>query len=137
MAEATASQARFCSQCGQPVVVAGAVFCKECGARLAASGVLSELTSNSPSIIAFALSVMPGLGHFYSGRTGRAISWFLGVVFAYRVSSSLGVLMHVVCGVSAARAATLDAERRQMRRASRGLMPSRRRHRRAAHARSD
>jgi hypothetical protein len=138
MAEATASQPRFCSQCGRPVVVAGAVFCKECGARLTTSGTLGGLNASSPALVAFALSVMPGLGHFYSGRTGRAIGWFFGVVvIAYPVSFSLGVLMHLVCGVSAARAATLDAERRQMRRAGRGLMPSARRHRRAAYARSD
>ncbi len=113
MADTGATRARFCSQCGQPVMVAEAVFCKECGARLGGSGWLAEL--NAPAVVAFALSVMPGLGHFYAGRTGRAIGWFFAVLFAYGTSSSLGVLIHLVCAVSAARAATLDAERRGMR----------------------
>jgi hypothetical protein len=92
------------------VVVAEAMFCKECGARLGVAGWLGEL--NAPAPVAFVLSLVPGLGHFYAGRTGRAIGWFFGVLFAYGASSSLGVLIHLVCAVSAARAATLDAERR-------------------------
>jgi len=69
----------------------------------------------SPAMIACVLSLVPGLGHFYAGRTGRAIGWFFGTLFAYGTSSSLGVLIHLVCAVSAARAATLDAERRGLR----------------------
>lgn len=118
MTDTGATGARFCSQCGQPVVVAEAVFCKQCGARLGVAGWLGEMSS--PAVIAFVLSVVPGLGHFYAGRTGRAIGWFFGALFAYGASSSLGVLIHLVCAVSAARAATLDAERRGIR-ASRAL----------------
>jgi hypothetical protein len=93
-------------------MVAEAVYCKQCGARLGVAGWLGELSS--PAVIAFVLSVVPGLGHFYAGRTGRAIAWFFGTLFAYS-SLSLGVLIHLVCAVSAARAATLDAERRGLR----------------------
>ncbi|MGH7913876.1 MAG: hypothetical protein ACREPW_04405 [Candidatus Binataceae bacterium] len=118
MAETGATRARFCSQCGQPVTVAEAVFCKQCGARLGAAGWLGDISS--PALIAFVLSVVPGLGHFYAGRTGRAIGWLFGTVWAYKISLSLGVLIHLVCAVSAARAATLDAERRGIR-ASRTL----------------
>lgn len=99
-------------------MVAEAVFCKQCGAKLGGSGWLREL--NAPAAVAFALSVVPGLGHYYAGRTGRAIGWFFGVLFAYGTSLSLGLLIHLVCAVSAARAATLDAERRGIR-ASRAL----------------
>ncbi|HZZ06912.1 MAG TPA: hypothetical protein VFE43_00115 [Candidatus Binataceae bacterium] len=113
MAETGSTQARFCSQCGRPVVVAEAMFCKECGARLGVSRWLGEL--NAPALVAFVLSLVPGLGHFYAGRIGRAIGWFFAVLFAYLASSSLGVLIHLVCAVSAARAATLDAERRGSR----------------------
>ena len=70
MAETGSTQARFCSQCGRPVVVAEAMFCKECGARLGVAGWLGEL--NAPAPVAFVLSLVPGLGHFYAGRTGRA-----------------------------------------------------------------
>jgi hypothetical protein len=112
MADTGTTRACFCSQCGQPVVVADAVFCKQCGARLG-SGWLADLSS--PALLAFVLSVVPGLGHFYAGRTGRAVGWFFGAVLAYGTSASLGLLIHLVCAVSAARAATLDAERRGMR----------------------
>jgi TM2 domain-containing membrane protein YozV len=113
MTETGTTRARFCSQCGHAVTVAEAAFCKQCGARLGVAGWLSDLSS--PALIAFVLSVVPGLGHFYAGRTGRAIGWFFGVLFAYGISSSLGVLIHLLCAVSAARAATLDAERRGSR----------------------
>ncbi|HVB80792.1 MAG TPA: hypothetical protein VNE82_12710 [Candidatus Binataceae bacterium] len=113
MADTGATRARFCSQCGQPVTVAEAVFCKQCGARLGAAGWLGDLSS--PAVIAFVLSVVPGLGHFYAGRTGRAIGWFFATLIAYGTSSSLGVLIQLVCAVSAARAAALDAERRGIR----------------------
>ena len=113
MAGTATTRARFCSQCGQPVTVAEAVYCKQCGAKLGAAGWLGEMAR--PPVIAVVLSVVPGLGHFYAGRTGRAIGWFFGALWAYGISTSLGVLIHLVCAVSAARAATLDAERRGIR----------------------
>jgi TM2 domain-containing membrane protein YozV len=113
IADTATTRARFCSQCGQPVVVAAAVFCKQCGARLGVAGWFGDL--NSPALIAFVLSMVPGLGHFYAGRTARGVGWFFGALFAYGISTSLGVLIHLVCAVSAARAAALDAERRGIR----------------------
>lgn len=113
MAESGATRARFCSQCGNPVTVADAVFCKQCGAKLEGAAWLADI--GSPAVVAVILSVVPGLGHFYAGRTGRAVGWFIGTLIAYGSSPSLGVLIHVVCAVSAARAGTLDAERRGIR----------------------
>jgi len=113
MADTATTRPRFCSQCGQPVTVAEAVFCKQCGAKLGAARWLGDMAS--PAVIAVVLSVVPGLGHFYAGRTGRAIGWFFGALWAYDISPSLGVLIHLVCAVSAARAAALDAERRGIR----------------------
>jgi hypothetical protein len=122
MAEGGAPRPRFCSQCGAPVVVAGASFCKDCGTRLGASGLLGELNFNSAAAVAFVLSVMPGLGHFYAGRTWRALKWFVGVLLAYAISPGLGVLIHLVCGVSAARAGMEDAARRATAQTGRALM---------------
>jgi hypothetical protein len=113
MAESGATRARFCSQCGHPVTVPDAVFCKQCGTKLDGAAWIGEL--GSPAVIAVILSVVPGLGHFYAGRSGRALGWFIGTLIAYGTSASLGVLIHIVCAVSAARAATLDAERRGIR----------------------
>lgn len=93
-------------------MVADAAFCKQCGARLGV-GWLANLSS--PALLAFVLSLVPGLGHFYAGRTGRAIGWFFGALLAYGTSTSLGMLIQLICAVSAARAATLDAERRGVR----------------------
>jgi hypothetical protein len=112
MADTGTTRARFCSQCGQPVVVADATFCKQCGARLSAEWFADM---SSPALLAFVLSVVPGLGHFYAGRSGRAIGWFFGTLVAYGTSTSLGMLLQLICAVSAARAATLDAERRGLR----------------------
>lgn len=122
MAEGGATRPRFCSQCGEPVVVAGASFCKDCGTPLAASGLLDGLNFNSEAAVAFVLSVMPGLGHFYAGRTWRALKWFVGVLVAYAIQPGLGVAIHVVCAVSAARAGMEDAARRTTARTGRTLM---------------
>jgi len=124
MADTGTTRARFCSQCGQPVVVPDATFCKQCGARLGA-GWLADL--NSPALLAFMLSLVPGLGHFYAGRTGRAVGWFFGTVVAYGTSTTLGMLIQLICAVSAARAAALDAERRRPR-SSRSLAAGSRAH---------
>jgi TM2 domain-containing membrane protein YozV len=113
MSQSGSTRARFCSQCGQPITVVDAAFCKACGAQLSNRGWAGNL--GSPAVVAIVLSVVPGLGHFYAGRTGRAIAWFFGTLIAYGTSFSLGVLIQIVCAVSAARAATLDAERRGFR----------------------
>lgn len=122
MAEGEAARPRYCSQCGAPVVVASASFCKDCGRPLAASRLLGELNFNAPALVAAALSLMPGLGHFYAGRTWRAIKWFVGVLFAYAISPGLGLLIHLVCVVSAARAGMEDAARRTSGRPARASL---------------
>ena len=95
------------------MTVSEAIFCKQCGAKLGAVGWFGDIAS--PAMIAVVLSVVPGLGHFYAGRTGRAIGWFFGTLSPTAFRPSLGVLIHLVCAVSAARAAALDAERRGIR----------------------
>ncbi|HZO82992.1 MAG TPA: zinc ribbon domain-containing protein [Candidatus Binataceae bacterium] len=125
MAESGGARPRYCSQCGAPVVVADASFCKDCGAPLAASGLLGELSFNPPALVATALSLMPGLGHFYAGRTWGALKWFFGVILAYAISPTLGLLIHIVCAVSAARAGMEDAARRGTARTAMGRTGSR------------
>jgi len=91
---------RFCSRCGLPIVVEGAGFCKDCGAPLSASGAVARAGSMRP-VIAFLLSIIPGLGHIYQGRLSRGIGWFVGVAVAYS-AGPIGFLLHLVCAVSAA-----------------------------------
>jgi hypothetical protein len=75
-------QPRFCSRCGQPIVVAGAKFCKDCGAPVAATQIFAREPGFNP-IVAFVLSVIPGLGQVYKGRVTRGVIWFCAVILAY------------------------------------------------------
>jgi NADH pyrophosphatase zinc ribbon domain/Family of unknown function (DUF6677) len=93
--------ARFCSRCGQPVVVADAQFCKECGAPLASTRIFVRDPGFNP-VTAALLSIVPGLGHVYKGRPGRGAAWFFAVLIAYGTGPQLGILIHVVCAVNAA-----------------------------------
>jgi hypothetical protein len=93
--------ARFCSRCGQPVVVAGAQFCKECGAPLAGTSIFVRDPGFNP-ITAALLSIIPGLGHVYKRKPGRGAVWFFAVMFAYGTGLQLGVLLHVICAINAA-----------------------------------
>lgn len=92
---------RFCSQCGQPVVVADAMFCKECGAPLASQAWIRRDITWRPTVAA-ALSLVPGLGHLYRGHPWKAIAWFLGVAMAYPLAYPLGFVLHLVCAGNAA-----------------------------------
>lgn len=93
--------ARFCSRCGQPVVVANARFCKECGAALAGSPLLIRDLSWQP-VVAAGLSLLPGLGHLYRHRPFAAVAWFFGVVMAYSIAQPFGFILHLVCAGNAA-----------------------------------
>jgi len=53
---------------------------------------------------ALLLSIVPGAGHVYAGRTGGGLAWLVGVFFAYSLFWGLGFLAHLVCAVSAAQA---------------------------------
>lgn len=91
---------RFCSRCGLPVIVEGASFCKDCGAALDGSGTIRREIGMRP-LIAFLLSVIPGLGHIYQGQAMRGVMWFFGVAIAYG-AGPIGYLLHLICAVSAA-----------------------------------
>jgi len=82
-------------------MVADANYCKECGAALT----LPLKAPTEPiyvALVAFALSLVPGLGHLYRGRLGRAVLWFIGVAVAYTVAYPVGAMVHIVCALNAA-----------------------------------
>ena len=58
----------------------------------------------SPGLAAV-LSVLPGLGHVYSGRLAAGVVWFLATNFAYWAVLVPGFLVHAVCFWSAYRSA--------------------------------
>jgi hypothetical protein len=114
--EAGYERPRFCSRCGLPITVAGASFCKECGAALGASQGFNRENTMRP-LVAFLLSIVPGLGHIYQGHVTRGIMWFFGVAIAYG-AGPIGYLLHLICAVSAASYGSnrYDERRRRRRR---------------------
>jgi hypothetical protein len=110
---------RFCSRCGLPVIVEGASFCKDCGASLDGSGIIRREIGTRP-LIAFGLSIIPGLGHIYQGRALRGVMWFFGVAVAYG-AGPIGYLLHLICAVSAASYGLNRYEERRRRRRGRRI----------------
>ncbi len=101
MPDSGIESARFCSRCGQPVVVAGAQYCKECGAPLVSTQIFVRDPGFNP-VTAALLSIVPGLGHVYKRAPARGAIWFFVVSIAYGTAPPLGLLLHVVCAVNAA-----------------------------------
>lgn len=93
-------QPRFCSRCGQPIVVTDAQFCKDCGAPVAGTEILVRDPGFSP-VVAFVLSAVPGLGHVYKGRVMRGVIWFCVVMICYAMGT-IGPVMHFICALNAA-----------------------------------
>jgi hypothetical protein len=110
---------RFCSRCGQPVIVEGASFCKGCGAALDATARMRREIGMRP-LIAFGLSIIPGLGHVYQGRPARGVMWFFGVIIAYG-AGPIGYLLHLICAASAASYGSTRGEERRRRRRGRRI----------------
>ncbi len=102
MAEGEFEKPRFCSRCGQPIVVADASFCKACGAQITRSPLLRRDSGFNP-VLALLLSIVPGVGHIYRGRPFKGIMWFFGVWFSYLIGGfPFGFLMHLICAANAA-----------------------------------
>jgi hypothetical protein len=115
MPDLTIERASYCSQCGQPVTVIDAAFCKECGAPLAGTVWLSREITWRP-FVAFTLSIVPGLGHFYKRQPWRGLLWFVFVIYMYAAAPLLGWIVHLICAGNAALAGALkeDALARSM-----------------------
>ena len=110
---------RFCSRCGLPIIVEGASFCKSCGAALDGSGPIRRDLRMRP-LIAFGLSIIPGLGHHYQGQLLRGVMWFFGVAIAYG-AGPIGYLLHLICAVSAASYGSNRRDERRRRRHGRRI----------------
>lgn len=77
-----------CPHCGQPLVQETA-FCPHCGTQLRVQPVQGEVMDTGHSrplpravspLKAAALSIIPGLGHWYAGVPMRGLFFFVGVV---------------------------------------------------------
>jgi hypothetical protein len=102
-------RARFCAQCGAPVVVADANFCKNCGAPLTNTVWLNSNISWRPGV-AVLLSIIPGLGHWYKREWVRGLLWFVFVSVAYSYVTLLGFLLHLICAGNAGLAGAIREE---------------------------
>jgi hypothetical protein len=101
MSEPRFERPRFCAQCGAPVVVADANFCKNCGAPLTHTVWFNSNIAWRPRV-AVALSIVPGLGHWYKGERARGLLWFIFVpLFYFSNAPVLGFLLHVICACNA------------------------------------
>jgi TM2 domain-containing membrane protein YozV len=101
VAEADFEKPRFCSRCGQPIVVADASFCKSCGAPIAPTQLIRRDSGFNP-VLALLLSIVPGVGHIYRGKPFKGIMWFFFVSIAYGMGPPLGILIHMICAANAA-----------------------------------
>ena len=106
VAEVDFEKPRFCSRCGAPIVVAEASFCKSCGAPVTRFPLLSKSSGFNP-VLALILSIVPGVGHIYSGRPFKGIMWFFFVSIAYGMGPPFGILIHLICAANAAFSGTL------------------------------
>jgi len=71
-------------------------------------------------LIAFGLSIIPGLGHLYQGQLLRGVMWFFGVAIAYG-AGPIGYLLHLICAVSAASYGSNRRDERRRRRHGRRI----------------
>jgi hypothetical protein len=92
---------RFCSRCGQPIVVAEASFCKSCGAPVTQFPLMRRSEGFSP-MLALVLSIVPGVGHIYRGKPFKGALWLFFVLSAYGLSTPFGFLIHLICAANAA-----------------------------------
>ena len=106
MADADFENPRFCSRCGQPIVVAEASYCKSCGAPTTRFPLLRRGSGFNP-VIALVLSIVPGVGHIYRGKPFRGVMWFFFVSIAYGMGPPFGILIHLICAANAAFSGTL------------------------------
>src|SRR5262249_52803913 len=57
----------------------------------------------SPALAAALSVILPGAGHFYSGRERAGLFWMCGTFLGYLCLILPGVILHLLCIVSAAR----------------------------------
>jgi hypothetical protein len=121
MPDSGAGRPRFCSHCGQRLIVPDAAYCKECGAALPIRLSRDAETRFDP-LVALALSIVPGVGHWYNGRPGRGVLWFILVIFFYAVfPEPLPALIHLICAANAAASSWVRGEKIINRKAPRAL----------------
>jgi TM2 domain-containing membrane protein YozV len=68
----------FCGRCGALLTNAGAP-CPRCGAPASGSYQATATRGRKSPVVAAALAVIPGCGHFYLGHNKKGIGYLLGI----------------------------------------------------------
>jgi hypothetical protein len=86
-----------------------AVKCRYCGEFLTSSvkDRIAEVSQGphetwSPGVAALLSFLIPGAGQIYKGNTGGGILWLIAVLLGYILFVIPGVILHIICIVSAA-----------------------------------
>lgn len=86
-----------------------AVKCRYCGEFLTSSvkDRIAEVSQGaqqtwSPGVAALLSFLIPGAGQIYKGNIGGGILWLIAVLLGYVLFVIPGVILHIICIVSAA-----------------------------------
>lgn len=102
-----------CPDCGKDVSNQ-ATACPGCGHPIKAAEARPIVVSAGPSAgVAAVLSlVIPGAGQMYAGSVGGGIAWLIFVVLGYLAFVVPGLILHLLCILSAASSARAAASAR-------------------------